>query len=499
MDDKPKLNLYNTLSGKKEAFRPIADDAVRFYSCGPTVYLRSHIGNFRTYIFNDLLRRVLKRNGYTLKHVMNITDVGHLVSDEDYGEDKMIKGARAQNKTPWEIAENFTRLFFEDAAALNIETPEIVCKATEHIPQMLEIVNGLVDKGYAYELSDGIYFDISKFDGYGMLSRMNFDEQLSGARIEINKEKRHPADFALWIKAPKEHIMQWESPWGAGYPGWHIECSAMSMYYLGDRIDIHTGGVDHIPIHHENEIAQSDAYIGRRVVNAWMHGEFLLVDGGKMSKSLNNNYTIADLRDRGYNPLVFRYFCLNAHYRNKLNFTWDGLRAAVVSYKRFADGALQHKGAEATADVAGLRLAFDSAINDDLNVPKALGVAWQAIRNPIKSNDIFVLLLDMDEIFGFGLKNIADGAAENADAAGGTAHATSGTAHAVSGAANGANGPGDESTPQIPPEVLELVRERDAARAAKDWTKSDELRDAVKKMGYTLLDAKQGVKIEKIM
>ena len=474
MTEKGQLYLYNTLSAVKEPFRPAAGDAVRFYSCGPTVYLSAHIGNFRTYIFNDLLRRVLKRNGYALKHVMNITDVGHLVSDEDYGEDKMLKGAREQNKTPWEIAEDYTRLFMEDKAALNIETPEIVCKATEHIPQMLKLVSGLVDKGFAYELSDGIYFDIEKFSGYGMLSRANLDEQMAGARIEINAEKRHPADFALWIKAPKEHIMQWDSPWGAGYPGWHIECSAMSMHYLGDRIDIHTGGVDHIPIHHENEIAQSDAYTGHRVVNVWMHGEFLLVDNGKMSKSLKNNYTIADLREKGYNPLAFRYFCLNAHYRNKLNFTWDGLKSAAVSFNRFMEEAVSHKDAASRFDVAGLKNAFDAAINDDLNAPKALGVAWQAVRSPVRSNDIYELLLEMDEIFGLGLKNYEirnDG---------------------------GNGGQNDDTTDQVPQDVLDLVKERNEARASKNWAKSDELREKIFERGYAIQDSKQDVKIVKI-
>ncbi|MCL2059316.1 MAG: cysteine--tRNA ligase [Oscillospiraceae bacterium] len=505
-NERPALYLYNTMNRKKEAFAPISDDAVRLYSCGPTVYDTAHIGNLRAYIFMDSLRRALKRNGYTLKHVMNITDVGHLVSDEDTGEDKMLKGARERNKTPWEIAEEITKIFMDDIAALNIEKPEIIAKATEHIPQMLEMVEALVDKGYGYELSDGIYFDISKFAEYGRLSRLDLDEQMAGARVDVNPDKRHPADFALWIKAPAEHIMQWESRWGPGYPGWHIECSAMSMHYLGDRIDIHTGGIDHIPVHHENEIAQSDAYAGKRVVNTWMHGEFLQVDNGKMSKSLKNNYLVEDLRAKGYSPLAYRYFCLNGHYRSKLNFTWESMRAAAVAYRRFIEGALAHRGeaaqsgaadgavggsagaaADGAADaddsadagdrdniasyITGMAESFDAAVNDDLNIPKALGIAWQLIRRPEKSDAIFNLLLSMDEVLGLGLKE----------------------------AASDPRGTGAQPVEEdVPPEILTLVKERETARTAKDWAKSDELRDLIKSKGYAVTDSKEGAKIAKI-
>lgn len=401
------MKLYNTLTRQKEEFVPINGNQVKMYSCGPTVYNYAHIGNLRTYVFMDILRRTLKYNGYELLNVMNITDVGHLVSDEDEGEDKMVKGAREQKKTPWEIAEYYTDVFMEDIAALNIGRPEIIPKATDHIKEMISFVEGLLEKGYAYETSDGIYFDISKFDGYGKLSRLNLEEQMAGARVEVNDEKRHPADFALWKKAPKEHIMQWESPWGMGYPGWHIECSAMGRKYLGDRFDIHTGGVDHIPVHHENEIAQSEALLGEPAVNFWLHGEFMMVNNGKMSKSLGNTYTIANIKERGYNPLAFRYMCLNAHYRNKLNFTWDVMQASQVSYDRFIEGALQHK--EETAEIpddvqTSFLTEFEDAINDDLNIPKALGIAWNMVRYPEKSKDIYELLLKMDDVFGLGIK-----------------------------------------------------------------------------------------------
>ncbi|NLL67309.1 MAG: cysteine--tRNA ligase [Clostridiaceae bacterium] len=458
------MKFYNTLTRQKEDFVPIKENKVAMYSCGPTVYNYAHIGNLRTYIFMDILRRTLKYNGYELLNAMNITDVGHLVSDEDEGEDKMVKGAREQQKTPWEIAEYYTDVFMKDIGALNIEKPEIIPKATDHIQEMINFVQGLLEKGYAYETSDGIYFDISKFDEYGKLSRLNLEEQIAGARVEVNDEKRHPADFALWKKAPKEHIMQWESPWGMGYPGWHIECSAMGRKYLGDRFDIHTGGVDHIPVHHENEIAQSEALLGKPAVNYWMHGEFMMVNNGKMSKSLGNTYTISDLRDKGFNPLAFRYMCLNAHYRNKLNFTWDVMQASQVSYDRFIEGALQHRDgtAEIPKDVLNSFLAdFEDSINDDLNIPKALGIAWNMVRYSNKSKDIYELLLKMDTIFGLGIKDSEKKS---------------------------------EEITELDAEVERLIEQRQQARKDKNWKLSDEIRDKLKDMGIELQDTPQGVK-----
>lgn len=458
------MKLYNTLTRKKEDFVPLEDNKVRMYSCGPTVYNFAHIGNLRTYVFMDVLRRVLKHEGYSLKHVMNITDVGHLVSDADEGEDKMLKTAKEQKKSPWEIAEYYTEIFFQDITALNIEKPEIVSKATEHIGDMLKFVEGLVEKGYAYETSDGIYFDIGEFKDYGKLSRLDLDEQLAGARVEVNEEKRHPADFALWKKAPKEHIMQWPSPWGMGYPGWHIECSAMGRKYLGDVFDIHTGGVDHIPVHHENEIAQSEALIGKPAVNFWLHGEFMMVNNGKMSKSLGNTYTIADLKAKGFNPLAFRYFCLNAHYRNKLNFTWEGMQAAQVSFDRLTEGALVHKAGTAEIEpevVEGFRTEFEEAISDDLNIPKALGIAWNVVRYGKKSRQLFDLLVEMDSIMGL---NIAEAEEKK------------------------------EPVQELDSEVEELINQRQQARKEKNWKLADEIRDQLKGMGIILEDTPQGVK-----
>lgn len=458
------MKIYNTLTRKKEELTTINAGEVRMYSCGPTVYNFAHIGNLRTYVFMDILRRELKRTGYKLKHVMNITDVGHLVSDEDEGEDKMIKGAREQHKTPWEIAEFYTDVFFNDLKQLNIETPEVTPKATEHIQEMIEFVEGLIDKGYGYETSDGIYFDILKFSGYGKLSKLDLDEQIAGARVEVNEEKHHPADFAIWKKAPKEHIMQWPSPWGMGYPGWHIECSAMGRKYLGDTFDIHTGGVDHIPVHHENEIAQSEALLGKPAVNYWMHGEFMMVDNGKMSKSLGNTYTIADLKAKGYNPLAFRYFCLNAHYRNKLNFTWEAMKAAQVSFDRLMEGALAHKKGTDSVEIGvieGFRKEFDEALADDLNVPKALGVVWNAVRYGKKSRDVFNLLVDMDTILGLNIKDVQEKEEVQAD---------------------------------IDSEIEDLINQRQAARKEKNFKLADEIRDTLKARGIVLEDTPQGVK-----
>lgn len=469
------MKVYNTLTREKEEFRPIHEDCVTIYSCGPTVYNYAHIGNMRTYVFMDVLRRVLKLNGYHLKHVMNITDVGHLTSDADAGEDKLEKAAKTQKKSPWEIAEYFTNVFFTDLERLNIERPEITPKATEHIGQMIDFVQELCEKGYGYETSDGIYFDISKFPRYGRLSRANLEEQIAGAseRVELNDEKRHPADFAIWKKAPKEHIMQWPSPWGMGYPGWHIECSTMSREYLGDCFDIHTGGVDHIPIHHENEIAQSEALTGKKSVDYWMHGEFLLVDNGKMSKSLGNTYTVSDLMERGYSPLAYRYFCLNGNYRNKLNFTWEVMDAAQTSLNRLYETLVKHREAgdvrlpEGTVDA--WKKEFAEAVSDDLNVPLGLGILWKALRNPVKSKNIYDFALFTDRVLGLSME------------------------------ANAKQTPQpDAGTPEeLPPEITALIAQRTEAKSRRDFQTADAIRDRLKTMGITLIDTKEGVKVVK--
>jgi len=460
------MKVYNTLDREKEEFTPLQGNLVRMYSCGPTVYSYAHIGNMRTYIFMDLLRRSLRYCGYKVKGVMNITDVGHLLSDGDEGEDKMQKAARKEGKTPWEIAAFYTEAFFKDIDALNVGRPEIIAKATEHIPEMIEFVKELMDKGYAYEISDGIYFDIGKFPGYGKLSGQTVDEKEAGARIEENSEKRHPADFALWKNADKNHIMQWESPWGMGFPGWHIECSAMSKKYLGETFDLHTGGIDAVPVHHENEIAQNEALAGKKTVNYWMHGEFMMVDGGKMSKSLGNVYTISDLEKKGYLPLDFRYFCLNAHYRKKLNFTFEGMDAAHTSYERLRNALYAHKMSADVTDPAvinDLAKKFRDAVEDDMNIPFALGVLWEAVKLP-KSKDIYKLALDFDKVLGLSLDKVTAPAPEKVD---------------------------------VPEEIAALAEARFAAKKEKNWAEADRLRAEIAEKGYLIKDTKEGYTIEK--
>ena len=458
------IYFYNTLTKKKELFSPIETGKVGIYSCGPTVYKDATIGNIRTNLFQDTLRRVLRYNGYEIKHVMNITDVEHLVSDGDEGEDKLLKSAREEHKTPLEIAEHYTKLFFRDLERLNIETPEIICKATDHIKEMLEMVQKIMEKGYAYETSTAIYFDVSKLDEYGILSGINLREQKAGARVDVDPEKRNPYDFALWIKAPENHLMKWDSPWGPSYPGWHIECSAMSTKYLGEVFDIHTGGIDLIPTHHENEIAQSKGTCGKIPAHYWMHGEYLLINGGKMSKSLGNVYLVDDIVNRGYDPLVYRLFNFSCHYKGKLNFTWEGMDSASISLNRLREGYQKHlAGTDDVSDeiINDLENRFHQAINDDLNMPLAMSVVWEAVKYPEKSEKIAKLLEKFDTVLGIKITE-------------------------------------KKEEKEIPQDILELVELRKQARADKNWTESDRLRDLIKEKGYSVKDTKDGVEITEI-
>ncbi len=458
------LKIYNTLTREKEDFKPLNGTDVKIYSCGPTVYSYAHIGNFRTYIFMDTLRRVLKYNGYKLKHAMNITDVGHLESDADEGEDKMLKAAKKENKDPYEIAKFYTDAFFRDFDILNIDRPEIICKATDHIKEMLQFVKEIVENGYAYETSRGIYFDISKLDKYPVLSTRKIDEQIAGARIAVDDEKRNPEDFALWIKAPENHIMKWESPWGLSYPGWHIECSAMSRKYLGDEFDIHTGGIDHIPTHHENEIAQSKGANGKIPAKYWMHCNYLQVDGGKMSKSLGNVYTVSTLIEKGINPLAFKLFCFSSHYRNNINFTFEGIEATNKAYVRLKDGYNKHKeGKEYVSEdiINEFKTKFEEAINDDLNMPMAMGIVWDVIKYSSKSKKLSQLLEKFDEVLGLKIDEI------------------------------------DKNSIDLPEEIKELIEQRKSARENKEWELSDKLRDRIIELGYLVKDTKNGMEVEK--
>lgn len=463
------LRLYNTLTKKKEEFVPIdkENNIVTIYTCGPTVYNYAHIGNMRTYIFMDTLRKILKYNGYKLNHVMNITDVGHLTSDADEGEDKMSKSAREQNKSVYEIAKIYTEAFFKDIHRLNISEPEHIVKATDHIKDMEEYVKEIIKNGYAYETSKGIYFDTSKLPTYGELSRIKLDNQKAGARVNVDKEKKNPLDFAIWIKAPKEHIMKWDSFAGLCYPGWHIECSAMSRKYLGEKFDIHTGGVDHIPIHHENEIAQSKGATGKNPANIWMHVEFLLIDNGKMSKSLHNVYTLDDLEKRGIEPLAYRYFTYTSHYRNKLNFTWDGIKSCQVSLDRLRELVNSHKDLNTNVDdklLKDFENRFMEAINDDLNMPVAISIVWELAKYSVKSNKIYELIMKFDSILSLDLNKVKK----------------------------------DNKNVEVPNEILELLEQRKKARESKDYALSDTLRDKIKEKGYIVKDTKEGQEIEKV-
>lgn len=462
------LKVYNTLSRSKEEFKSVEENVVKMYSCGPTVYSTAHIGNMRAYIFMDTLRKVLKYNGYKLNHVMNITDVGHLVSDADEGEDKMEVVARKEKISPLEIAKKYTDIFLEDIAKLNIERPEHITPATEHIKDMEEYVQKIMDNGYAYETSKGVYFDTSKLSTYGELSRVNLASQLAGARVEVDTEKKNPLDFALWIKAKENHIMKWESRWGMCYPGWHIECSAMGYKYLGKNFDIHTGGVDAIPIHHENEIAQCRGAFGCLPANYFMHNEFLLIDGGKMSKSLGNCYTISELEERGYEPLSYRYLNYTSHYRNKLNFTFDALASSEKSLNRLRTAYIEHMAGSAiidSAEIKALEEKFLEAINDDLNMPQALSTIWEVAKKTEKSKDYARLLEKFDTVLSLDIKKAPVDIKEDLVI--------------------------DES-------VEKLLEERKVARENKDFKLSDEIRDKLKDLGYKVIDTKEGQKLEKI-
>jgi cysteinyl-tRNA synthetase len=459
-----KIYFYNTLTRSKDEFKPIDEKEIRMYSCGPTVYYFAHIGNLRAYLFMDTLRRTLKYNGYNLKHVMNITDVGHLVSDADEGEDKMMKAAQREHKDPFEIANFYMNAFLTDIDKLNIDRPEIIARATEHIKEMEEYVKQIIKNGYTYETEDTIYFDTSKLDKYGVLSNIKMDDQKAGARVDFDTNKKNVTDFALWIKAPENHLMKWDTFWGKCYPGWHLECSAMGHKYLGEHFDIHTGGIDHIPIHHENEIAQAKGYCGQIPANFWMHVDFLQVNGGKMSKSLNNLYTLKDLEEKGYEPLVYRMFNFTSTYRAQINFTFEAMDSAKIALNRLREGYLKHKeGTEEVPaeEIESYKTRFLEAINDDLNMPVAMSVVWEVVKQPKKSKAYQELLLDFDRVLGFNLVNYEK----------------------------------EEKT--IPEDVQQLVNERNEARANKNWSESDRIRDILISMGYTVKDSKEGTIIEK--
>jgi cysteinyl-tRNA synthetase len=460
------LMLYNTLSRRKAPFRPLHEDYVGMYTCGPTVYNYAHIGNLRTYIFEDVLKRVLLYNGFRVKHVMNITDVGHLTGDRDMGEDKMEKGAAREGKTAWDIAAFYTRAFQSDIDRLNILPPDIWCRATDTIPEQIDLILKLEEKGYTYRTPDGLYFDTSRFEGYAKLSHQNLDALQEGARVEKNPAKRNPTDFALWKFSPPEVLrqMEWDSPWGKGFPGWHIECSAMSMKFLGNHLDIHCGGADHIDVHHTNEIAQSEAATGKKFFNFWMHGAFLNIAGGKkMAKSDGSFLTLETLfSGSGISPLAYRFATFLTHYRKPMEFSDESLEAAHNGLTHLQNQVrhltdLKNDPAKA---LPAFGARFREAINDDLNMPRAMAVVQETLKADLDPTQRLATVIDFDRVLGLGLDRV--GQAE-----------------------------------RLPAEITGLMAARRKARREKNWEASDRLRDEIQALGYTVQDARDGMKVFK--
>ncbi|MDR2972741.1 MAG: cysteine--tRNA ligase, partial [Bacteroidales bacterium] len=417
------FSFYNTLGRKMQVFSPLKEGKVGFYGCGPTVYNYAHIGNLRAYVHHDILVRSLRRAGFDVNHIMNITDVGHLSDDADDGEDKMVKSAEERGKSVLEIADFYTQAFFNDIDKMNITRPSVVCKATDHIPEMINLIQKIEKNGFTYLAGGNLYFDISKFPAYGEMALLKLDDQKAGARIEADKNKKNPHDFVLWFTKSKfeNQALVWDSPWGRGYPGWHIECSAMSMKYLGDQFDIHAGGIDHIPIHHTNEIAQSEAATGKHPwVAYWLHNEFLVLDKGKMSKSAGGFLTLQKLVDEGFDPLDYRYFLLGGHYRSQLQFSFESLQGAKNARKSLVDKVRTLADKAGGADKASSVSAqanpqyfgelsiyienFNKAIEDDLNTPRALAELWGLLKNSSDSALSLAAIFDMDRILGLGLE-----------------------------------------------------------------------------------------------
>lgn len=457
-----QVRLFNTLSRSVEALVPLEPGRVRLYTCGPTVYDYAHIGNLRTYIFEDILRRVLESSGLDVRHVMNITDVGHLESDADLGEDKLMIASRREQASPWDLARRYEQAFFEDCAALSILPPGLRVRATEHVPEMIEFIQDLERKGFAYVVDGNVYFDVRRYPSYTELARLRLDELLEGARVDPDPRKRDPLDFVLWFSKSKfpNQIMQWESPWGTGFPGWHIECSVLGSKYLGDRIDIHCGGIDHIPVHHTNERAQSEARFGHRWVNIWMHGEFLILDEAKMSKSAGTFLTLRSLIERGFTGMHFRFLCLGTLYRHPLRFSWEALSTArssfealknrVVSWKLRATGERPN---EAQVERYGAR--FWDAVRDDLHIPAALSVLWEVAKDTqLQPQTKLGLVTDFDRVLGLGVR--------------------------------------DFERPQIPPAMAALITEREAARQRRDWGAADTLRNQLVENGIQVKDTHHG-------
>lgn len=459
-----EIKIYNTKGRKLETFVPIHPGAVSIYSCGPTVYHYQHIGNMRAAVFADTLHRLFQSAGYSVKHVINITDVGHLTSDGDTGEDKLEKGAKREGKSVWEVAKFYTDAYFKDLSALNIRLDDYLFpRATEHIKEQIDLVETLMEKGYAYEIGDGIYFDTSKFAAYPDLAHLDIEGLKSGARVEENTEKRNATDFALWKFSPKDETrqMEWDSPWGKGFPGWHVECSAMAMKYLGNHFDIHTGGIDHIPVHHTNEIAQSECATGETYVNYWMHNNFLNDAQGKMAKSSGEFLRLQSIIDRGVSPLAFRYYLLTVHYRKEIDFSFEALESAAVAYDKLVSFCKENATKGGVAIRSYLN-AFTEALHDDIGTPQAIAIIWNMMKDiDASKEDKYATLMAFDTVLGLGLSSIKKEEIVLSDA------------------------------------MKELLRAREVARQEKDFAESDRLRDEMARLGFTVKDTPDGQVVSK--
>lgn len=473
---KPPLRLWNTLSSAKEIFVPIRGPKVTMYNCGPTVYDHQHIGNLKPYVFADVLRRTLEYNDFEVKQVINITDVGHLVSDADDGEDKLEKGAKKFGLTAQALAKQITVEYKDDLEKVDIKTKKIqFTKATDYIGEQIALVQTLEEKGYTYRTDDGIYFDTSRFPSYGKLGNIHIEGLKPGARV-AGGEKRHPTDFALWKFSAKgeKRQQEWKSPWGIGFPGWHLECTAMIFAELGRQIDIHTGGIDHIPVHHNNEIAQAEAATGKQYVKYWLHNAFITIEGKKISKSLGNTILLRNITDRGLNPLAYRMWLLGGHYRSPMNFTWEAVEGANTAllklHRYFVDELPSRAGGSVDASY---QLRFQEAVNDDLDTPKALALLFELVKDDsVTEADKRATILDFDRVLGIGFiegrKKMKDALSINVLREG-----------------------------DIPKDIQGLITEREAARAAKNWMEADRLRDQLERKGYTVTDTPKGSKVEK--
>lgn len=466
--ERNQMKLYNTLTRKIEELKPLRSPELGFYSCGPTVYDYAHIGHLRRYVMDDFLIRTLKHAGFKVKFVQNVTDVGHLASDEDTGEDKMVKGAKKYQTTVWDLAKKFENHFYSSMDKMGNLRPDHTCRVTEHIDEQLELVKELEQKGYTYVIEgDGVYFDTSKLDDYGKLARLDIKNLREGARVEKVEGKRNPTDFALWkFERPGENReMVWESPWAErGFPGWHIECSAIGIKHLGEQIDVHSGGIDHIPVHHTNEIAQSETATGKKpFVKYWVHHNFLQVDGQKMSKSLGNLFTIEDVEEKGFHPLALRMLFLTAHYRSEMNFSWENLAGAQKSYKKLVELVASLNGEEEGNRGEEYKQRFFKLMEDDLKTPDAMAVMWEATKADLPDGSKKKLLLEFDQVLGLGLDKAT------------------------------------QAKPvELSAEVKMLLAKRQEARDKKDFKKADKLRDQLQSLGYSIEDTSQGQKITKL-